>query len=446
MKKNNLRDVARTTVSTIAAVLTAALLSTAFFGVAGAQQLAQSDPYQNSIVISSDPDVPEDVLARHIVALGADDLKEVADIWQRRVQTNLARIAADVTRLDTVGEDKFPDVVAEIKATNQKNVGYFQNYLIVVYALARKGGPKDEVKKHQDFIKGFIGELLLSYQWTTIAHLSWDWVRSGKGGLRVLSGLIQAIAVLTVAFFLGGALKRASDKWLRARDEGNEVAAVVVPNVIRWGVLLIGFLFALWGLGVNIGVTTAVIGGFGFLLAFMMQNLFQSVIGGFLLQATNPYAKGDIISVDQIIGTVIDVNLISTKLRTFDNRLIQIPNQSIWQGSMESLTKYRVRRVDLVFGIGYKDDIETAKAILYEMVEEDKRCLKSPEARVFVGELGPSSVNIFCRPWVRTDDYWDVQWDLTEIGKTRLQNKGIFIAYPQMDVHVHTRQEPSGSD
>ncbi|WP_108861469.1 mechanosensitive ion channel domain-containing protein [Ruegeria sp. Alg231-54] len=110
---------------------------------------------------------------------------------------------------------------------------------------------------------------------------------------------------------------------------------------------------------------------------------------------------------------------------------------------MENLTKYRVRRVDLVFGIGYTDDIERAKATLAEMVGADKRCLRSPETRIFVGELGPSSVNVYCRPWVRTDDYWDVMWDLTEIGKTRLQNEGISIAFPQMDVHVHTKKSAS---
>ncbi|WP_171212867.1 mechanosensitive ion channel family protein [Ruegeria sp. HKCCA5426] len=446
MTQFNLWNVARTTASIVASVLSFALLSSLFIEEARAQQLDHLDPYQHSISISSDPSVHEKVLARHLVALGVEDLTEIADIWQRRVQTNLARIAEGVTRLETVADDQVPELVAEIKAVNQENIGYFQNYMIVVYALARKGGPEEEVKKHEDFIWGFIGELMLSYQWITIAHLSWDWVRSGKGGLRALSGLFQAILVLIAAFILGSILKRVSGRWLRNRDDENEVAAVVVPNIIRWAVLLLGFLLALWGLGVNIGITTAVIGGFGFLIAFMMQNLFQSVIGGFLLQATNPYSKGDVISINQIMGTVIDVNVISTKLRTFDNRLVQIPNQTIWQGSMENLTKYRVRRVDLVFGIGYKDDIESAKAVLNEMVVEDERCLRNPETRIFVGELGPSSVNVFCRPWVRTDDYWDVLWDLTEIGKTRLQNKGIFIAYPQMDVHVHTGDESPSAD
>ncbi|WP_170329834.1 mechanosensitive ion channel family protein [Ruegeria arenilitoris] len=443
MKQVQFQITIRAVASVSTTALFVALILLLDLGTAKAQQLAHSDPYQNSVAIASEANVNEDVLSRHVVALGADDLSEIADIWQRRVQTNLARIAEGLTQLETVADEQVPGLVDEIKATNQKNIGDLQNYITVVYALDRKGGPEEELKKHEGFIKGFIGELLLSYQWSAIAHLSWDWVMSGRGGLRALSGLFQAILVLVVAFLLSGVLKRLSNRLLRGRNEENEIAAVVIPNVIRWSILVLGLFFALWGLGVNIGVTTAIIGGLGFLVAFMLQNLFQSVIGGFLLQATNPYTKGDIISINQTIGTVVDVNIISTKLRTFDNRLVQIPNQSIWQGSMENLTKYRVRRVDLVFGIGYTDDIERAKAILFEIVEADKRCLKNPETKIFVGELGPSSVNIYCRPWVRTDDYWDVMWDLTEIGKTRLQNNGIFIAFPQMDVHVHTKEVAS---
>lgn len=436
-----LKSATRTSILTRIVVLSVLYLFSLFFSIANAQQPAQSDPYQNSISVASEANVDEDVLSRHVVALGAEDLRKIADIWQHRVQANLARIAEGVTQLEIVADDQVPELVDQIKATNRQNIGDFQNYLVVVNALERKGGSEEDVKKHQGFIKGFITELLLSYQWSAIVHLSKDWILSGRGGLRALSGVVQALIIMAAAFLVGGVLKRVSGRWLRGRNVENEIAAVVFPNVLHWSILVLGLFVALLGLGVNLGVTTAIIGGLGFLLAFMLQNLFQSVIGGLLLQATNPYLKGDIISINQMIGTVVDVNMISTKLRTFDNRLVQIPNQTIWQGAMENLSKYRVRRVDLVFGIGYSDDIERAKATLAQIVEADKRCLRSPETRIFVGELGPSSVNVFCRPWVRTDDYWDVMWDLTEIGKTRLQNEGISIAFPQMDVHVHAKDK-----
>ncbi|CUH48748.1 mechanosensitive ion channel family protein [Ruegeria atlantica] len=443
MGQFNLKNAKTTSVSTSIAAFTAVLLVSLFFGGAKAQQLPHSDPYRNSIAIASEANVDEDVLSRHVVALGAADLTNIADIWQRRVQTNLSKIAEGLTQLETAVDHQAPELVNQIKTINRQNIGDFQNYLITVNALERKGGSKEELEKHQGFIRGFVTELLLSYQWSVIAQLSKDWVLSGRGGFRALSGVFQAIMVLTVAFLLGGVLKRISSRRLHRRRNENEIAAVVIPNVIRWSILVLGFFVALWGLDVNLGITTAIFGGLGFLVVFMLQNFFQSVIGGLLLQATNPYSKGDTVSINHTIGTVVDVNVISTKLRTFDNRLVQIPNQSIWQGSMENLTKYRVRRVDLVFGIGYTDDIERAKATLAEMVGADKRCLRSPETRIFVGELGPSSVNVYCRPWVRTDDYWDVMWDLTEIGKTRLQNEGISIAFPQMDVHVHTKKSAS---
>ncbi len=440
MTRFRLEKMTRAAASTGIMVFSLVLFLLIGLTTANAQQLDSSDPYQNSVAIASKVNVSEDVLARHVVALGVDELKEIANIWQRRVQTNLAIIAEGLTQLETVPDDQVPALVDEIRATNQRNIAALQNYILLVDALRRKGGPEEELKKHDGFIRGFVGELLLSYQWSAIAHLSWDWLKSGRGGLRALSGIFQAIIVLAAAFALGAMLKRLSSMWINRRNKENDIAAVVVPNVIRWSILVLGLFFALWRLGVNIGVTTAIVGGLGFLIAFMLQNFFQSVIGGFLLQATKPYSKGDIISINQMVGTVVDVNVISTKLKTFDNRLVQIPNQSIWQGSMENLTKYRVRRVDLVFGIGYNDDIERAKTTLARMLVGDERCLKSPEPRIFVGELGPSSVNIYCRPWVRTEDYWDVLWDLTEFGKTRLQNDGIKIAFPQMDVHVHTRE------
>lgn len=414
--------------------------------VAFAQETARQDPYQDSIDIVSDANVEEAVLARHVVALGVEDLAEIADIWQRRVQTNLSRLADGITRLDTVSEDQVNDLVNELKSINALNIKHFQNYLTVVGALGRKGGPEKELKRHEGFIRGFISELLLSYRWVESASLIWDWVRSGKGGVRLIGGFVQAIIIFFSALVLGRTSKKILGRWLKSGEVTHDISATVIPNVVLWGIILLGLVLGMWSLGISVGFTTTVIGGLGFLLAFMLQNFFQSVIGGFLLQATNPYTKGDVISINQVIGTVVEVNIISTTVKTFDNRLVQFPNQTIWQGSMENLTKYRVRRVDLVFGIGYKDDIELARSILADIVDADTRCLKAPKTMIVVGELGPSSVNIFCRPWVRTDDYWDVMWDLLEVGKTRLQDAGILIAYPQMDVHVHDAARASIAD
>lgn len=410
-------------------------------GVAHAQQLDNSDAYQNSIAIVSDANVTKEVIGRHLVALDADDLAEVADIWQRRVQTNLARIAEGVTQLDLVEEEEVDALVDEIMNDNRRNISNFQNYTLVVNALGRKGADQEVLDKHQDFMQGFISELLLSYRWIEIAHLAWDWALSFNGGLRVLNLAIQAALIVGGAFLVGRILNGAARRWLQTQGEEKGILQILVPALVRWLVIILGFFVAMALMGFNIGVTTAVIGGVGFLIAFVLQSFFQSVIGGFLLKATNPYSTGDIISINQTIGKVVDVNVVATKLKTFDNRMVQIPNQAIWQGSMENFTKYRVRRVDLVFGISYEADVELAKKVLKDMIAADNRCLKSPEARVFVGELAPSSVNVFCRPWVATDDYWDVLWDFTERGKTLLQNEGISIAYPQMDVHVHTTSD-----
>ena len=408
-----------------------------------AQTLGVSDNVAVSKNIASNADTSDQELARHLVPLGADDLSDVAAIWKKRVQENLALIAQIAGQLELAEEEDKPALATALRTVNQQNIHNFESYIMVLSAWGRKGGSEEDLEHHWDFVNGFIGEFLISFKILTTVQLAWDWLRAARGGLRVLGSIIQLVAIIAVAFILAGLVRKWARYWMKRSREEDSIAVFLVPNAMYWVLVLLGLLFGVWQQGINLGFTFAVLGGLGFLTAFVLQNVFQSILGGILLQTTRPYAKGDIVSINQTMGTIEDVNIVATKLRTFDNRLVQIPNQAVWRGVMENHTKYRVRRVDLVFGVGYSDDLEAAKQILSDIVAEDERCLKSPEARIFVGNLGASSVNLYCRPWVRTDDYWDVFWDLTERGKTKLQEAGVSIAFPQMDVHIRT-ELPTG--
>jgi len=121
---------------------------------------------------------------------------------------------------------------------------------------------------------------------------------------------------------------------------------------------------------------------------------------------------------------------------TFDNQKLVVPNNLIWQTVITNVTAQRSRRVDLMFGISYADDIEKAERVLREIVEEHDAVLDDPEPKIRVHELGESSVNIIVRPWVKTTDYWDTYWDLTKAVKLRFDKEGISIPFPQRDVHV----------
>jgi small conductance mechanosensitive channel len=139
------------------------------------------------------------------------------------------------------------------------------------------------------------------------------------------------------------------------------------------------------------------------------------------------------------------MTIVSTTIRTFDNQIIVIPNSKIWGDVITNVSAADTRRVDLVFGIGYSDSAEEAKRVLAIAVSEHPLCLKEPAPEIFVGELGDSSVNLFCRPWVKTPDYWTVYWDLTGNVKERFDAAGITIPFPQRDVHLFPSDNQSTS-
>ena len=131
------------------------------------------------------------------------------------------------------------------------------------------------------------------------------------------------------------------------------------------------------------------------------------------------------------------MSLVNTTIMTFDNQSLVIPNNLIWSTVIKNVTAQRTRRVDLTFGISYGDDIEKAERIFSDIVKEHEKVLDSPEPMIHLHELGDSSVNFIVRPWVRTDDYWEVYWDITRTVKLRLDEEGISIPFPQRDVHVY---------
>ncbi len=151
-----------------------------------------------------------------------------------------------------------------------------------------------------------------------------------------------------------------------------------------------------------------------------------------------PYDVGDMVKVAGIQGTVKKMSLVSTTVQTIDNQRLVIPNNKIWGDVINNITAERVRRVDMVFGIGYAEDIDEAKAIFNDIIESDERVLKDPEPAVKVHTLNESSVDFVVRPWVKTEDYWDVYWDVTEAVKKRLDAADISIPFPQRDVHLYT--------
>ena len=146
-----------------------------------------------------------------------------------------------------------------------------------------------------------------------------------------------------------------------------------------------------------------------------------------------------------VAGTVKNVSIVSTKVVTPDNQEIVIPNSNVWRNVITNITASDTRRVDLVFGIGYEDDIEKATRVLREVATDHPLVLEDPEPVIQLHELADSSVNFICRPWVRSADYWTVYWDLMRKMKERFDAEGISIPYPQRDIHLYTTQPTATS-
>ncbi len=206
-------------------------------------------------------------------------------------------------------------------------------------------------------------------------------------------------------------------------------------------VWFIGILIALSQIGLDL---TPILTGFGIagvIIGFALQDTLSNFAAGMMLLIYRPFDVGDFVQAGGVEGKVSHMSLVNTTIRTFDNQIIIVPNSKIWGDVIKNVTHERVRRVDMVFGIGYGDDVEFAEKVLTDIVTSHPSVLRSPEPIIKVHTLNTSSVDFVVRPWVKTDDYWDAYWDITKEVKLRFDREGISIPFPQQDVHLHMVKE-----
>ena len=190
-------------------------------------------------------------------------------------------------------------------------------------------------------------------------------------------------------------------------------------------------------LGIQMTSFIALLGAAGLAIGMALSGMLQNFAGGVMILILKPFKVGDFIEAQGFIGTVHEIQIFTTILKTPDNKTILIPNGGLSTSSMTNYTKEEKRRVDWTFGIGYGDDVDKAKAVIKKLCNEDSRILKEPEIFIAVSELADSSVNFVVRAWVNTADYWGVFFDMNEnIYKTFVKEE-LHIPFPQMDVHLH---------
>jgi small conductance mechanosensitive channel len=350
--------------------------------------------------------------------------------------------AGENTKSDGAGNAGQPDAAA-LKASTElvekiallrveqgsigKRVG------VVLDALESKGGDVTEQRLYLTAVSAIkpnvddTGAALLAAQ---------GWLKSDDGGRLLLINILKLVAAIVLVVLIARLLGRLTDRII-ARHPISVLLETFIKVAVRRTALVIGFVAALPIIGINIGPVLALIGAAGLVIGLALQGTLSNFASGMLILIYRPYDMGDAITVSDVSGSVSGMNLLSTTIKTFDNQLITIPNNNVWNGAIINITGSDMRRVDMVFGIGYEDDFGKAQEILHSILAQHPKVLDTPEPTIRLHELGDSSVNLICRPWAKTEDYWGVYWDVMESVKREFDKQGISIPFPQRDVHFY---------
>ena len=248
--------------------------------------------------------------------------------------------------------------------------------------------------------------------------------------------LVLALAILILGRWLVRPVVSMITRLLR-RSKLDPMLVAFAGSIVHALLLLLVIIAALDRLGVDTTSLVALIGAAGLAVGLALQGSLQNFAAGVMLVVFRPFKVGDFIEAAGVAGTVETIGIFTTTLRTPDNRDIVVPNGQLYSGTITNNSARDTRRIDLVFGIGYGDDLDKARQVLQGIVDADARILKEPAPVIAVAELAASSVDLAVRPWVQASDYGAVRFDLLEGVKRAFDANGISIPYPQTDVHLH---------
>jgi len=261
-----------------------------------------------------------------------------------------------------------------------------------------------------------------------------EWLQTS--GVEFATNVLVALVVFFVGRMLASWVVGLSRKAMQRADV-DKTLETFLSNLLRMVLLVLVIITAIGMLGVQTTSFIAIFGAAGLAIGLALQGSLSNFAAGVLIVLFRPYRVGDWIEGAGISGSVEQVQILTTVLKTGDNKKVIVPNSQIMDSIITNYSANDTRRVDMVVGVGYDDDLDKVKKTLQEVVAADERVLVEPAVTIAVSELADSSVNFVVRPWVSTADYWGVKFDLTEAIKKRFDQEGISIPFPQRDVHIY---------
>lgn len=376
--------------------------------------------------------------------LTKNELETELNGWLDLLRAKIREVGATELKLQSLpeGDAQLDPLTQQLLDLRTEESDLTERAQAVLDALQAKGG---DVQEPQDFINAVadIGEVTdATSRWAAIVAKVKNWAGRDDGGVLMAKRIVLAFFILFVGWIVSRFAGRATARVLSRYPRASQLLENFARRTAGGVVFIVGILMALAALGVEVGPLMAALGAGGFIVGFALQETLGSFASGLMIMVYQPFDVDDYVAVAGVEGTVKAMSLVSTTLLTIDNKVLVIPNKKAWGDTITNFTGKELRRVDLVFGIGYEDDISHAMDVLKQIIDEHELILDEPDTNIQVDALADSSVNLLCRPWVKTGDYWTVHWDLLRQVKERFDAEGISIPFPQRDVHIHT---PSAS-
>ncbi len=256
-------------------------------------------------------------------------------------------------------------------------------------------------------------------------------------GVQYTVNIGSALAVLVVGLILAGLIQRWVRNALSRVDRFDKTLTLFIAKVVKYIVQILVLVTVLAQFGVQTTSMLAALGAAGLAIGLALQGTLANIAAGIMVLVLRPFSVGDYIDAGGISGTVDEIGLFVTQLKTSDGVFVCAPNSQLWSSVITNYSRHPTRRLELVIGIGYEDDIEKALKTLHDLALGDERVLADPAPAVIVKSLDDSAVTIALRAWATTEDFWSLSWDLTRSAKETFDKAKISIPYPQRDLHVY---------
>ena len=391
-----------------------------------------------SLTRASAIELDKEVLKARIRPMTLAFVQEELRVWLALLEATCAEISAkEIAGLQSTdeGQARFSEQAVLLRGQRGRLI---ERVNIVIAALEKKGGDGAAARA---YVSSVVATPPITGVNAAITSFT-AWLSSPDGGIAIGLELLQALATLVVAFLISRIAGMVTERAMRRVRSSSALLRQFVVSSVEKGLVLIGFLMALSALGVNMAPMLAAIGAAGLVLGLALQGTLGNLASGLMIMVFRPFDVDDIVDTAGAFGRVMGMTLMTTTIRTMDNRTVHVPNSMVWGDVISNVTANEMRRVDMLFGISYGSDFARAREVLLEILTSHDKVLEDPEPNVRVHELADSSVNLITRPWVKTTDYWDVFWDVTETVKRRFDDEGIQIPFPQRDVHFYNEGAP----